>query len=101
MDALEQRARRNLFVLQFAQLLLLLEAVEAQILQHLVLMLAQQRYLRLDLEIFLRYLLVLLENLARAFARVVGRERPQVGIQKATNIAQVFARGAATCDIEL
>lgn len=64
-------------------------------------MLAQQSYLRLDLEIFLRYLLVLFEDLTRKFARVVGRERSEVGIQKATNIAQVFARGAATCGIAL
>lgn len=73
----DKKARdQNLFIFQFAQLLLLLEAVEAQILQHLVLMLAQQCYLRLDLEIFLRYLLVLLEDLARALASVVGCERP-------------------------
>jgi len=65
--------------------------------------LAQQRYLRLDLEIFLRYLLVFFEDLARKFARVIRRERSEVGIQKATNIAQVvlFARGAATCGIAL
>jgi hypothetical protein len=63
--------------------------------------LTQQRYLRLDLEIFLRYLLVFFEDLARKFTRVIGRERSEVGIQKATNIAQVFARGAATCGIAL
>lgn len=64
-------------------------------------MLAQQSYLRLHLEILLCYLLVLLEDLSRTFASVVRRERPQVGVQEAADIAQVFARSAATCDITL